>query len=107
MPMEIPTLESGCLAKKHGKGTYHSKNGHCWFVGDWESGEFTQGEWRFNGGSYNGAFKYGKPAEGPGTFYFQNGNEQSGTWIPLPKGEEEAGEEEEEGAPPKLQWIVS
>lgn len=67
--------------KKSGSGSYFFKASASTFMGEWEAGEFTYGEWILKDGStYRGHFKDGKPV-GEGTYtWAKTGSVQSGSW---------------------------
>jgi radial spoke head protein 1 len=89
--------------KKHGIGTYtYAKDGTT-LSGQWENGKIVTGKWTLPSGIfYCGKFRYNKPF-GKGVWAFKDGNQVTGEYQQKeqPRDDEDAGEEEEEGAPPK------
>ncbi|CAM9230253.1 unnamed protein product [Chrysoparadoxa australica] len=87
--------------KKEGQGSYQFGADDSIMQGTWENGSITSGTWRFSDGTvYSGSFKDGKPT-GQGVYVFPSGITQKGEYVAKPLGEGE----EEEGAPPKMEWL--
>ncbi|KAJ1431852.1 radial spoke protein 10, partial [Ochromonadaceae sp. CCMP2298] len=76
--------------KKAGKGTYEFGKDSSVLTGEWVEGQVTKGQWVLKGAAvYEGEFKLGRPL-GEGTFSFESGLTQGGSYV-----EQKAAEDEE------------
>lgn len=93
--------------KKSGEGRYEFGADQSMFVGTWDNGEMTTGQWELKGaGVYSGDFKLSRPF-GEGKFDFSSGLSQAGSYDVKPLAEGEEPEAVEEGAPelpPNVNW---
>ena len=66
--------------EKHGQGTYVFFETGMKFVGKWNNGQISQGEWKYpNGTKFTGKFDNNKP-KGKGKWQFENGNVVEGEY---------------------------
>ena len=101
-------IYSGAWAadKRHGQGSYEFGNDHSVLEGTWEQGQITTGKWVLRGAAvYEGQFQQGRPV-GKGTFNFESGLTQTGSYEAQKASEEEEAPEEGDGpAPPNVTWV--
>lgn len=74
---------SWVAGKRHGHGAYVSKVGRSQYVGVWQNGQLSQGQWVLeNGTIYSGSFNDGICPSGEGRFDFPGGGQELGELSP-------------------------